>query len=125
MLLRASLVHVIALLQDKPRQRCRFDLPASEKEWQNKEIHIPVEAAVKSHFTYAFAALDFSSLITLQKRYTFSHVLLKLRVVAIHQVGDAVECFSFETSSNINAELFTQALPWTSAKKAIEFLTNF
>lgn len=104
-------------------QRRSFDFPESEKEWLNKEI--PVEVAVTSHFTLAFEALGFTSYCTFQSRYSFPHVLLKLRVVAIHEVGDVVECFTFETSQNINAELSSQALPWTSAKKAVEFFTNF
>lgn len=84
-------------------QRRSFDLPKSEKEWLN--IEIPVEVAVKSHFTLAFEALGFTSYCTFQSRYSFPYVFLKLRVVAIHEVGDVVECFSFETSQNINAEL--------------------
>lgn len=99
-------------------QRLSFDPPENEKEWLNREI--PVEVAVKSHFTLAFEALGFTSFsLTFQYLYSIPYVCLKLRVVAIHEVGDVVECFSFEISQNINAELSSQALPWTSAKKAV------
>ena len=89
-------MNVIGHLQNKPCASAVFDLPESEKELLNKEI--PVEVAVKSHFTLAFETLGFTLFCNFQKLYSFPYVFLKLRVVAIHEVGDVVECFSFETS---------------------------